>query len=71
MRPRSYLDHASTSPLRPEARLAMVAALDLVGDPGRVHHEGLAARATVEAARADVARLLGARPREVVLTSGA
>ena len=39
---RSYLDHASTVPLRPEARDAMVAALDeLVGDPGRIHEEGL------------------------------
>ena len=35
---RAYLDHASTSPLRPEARDAMVAALDgLIGDPGRIH----------------------------------
>jgi cysteine desulfurase len=69
---RSYLDHASTSPLRPEARDAMVAWLDAgAGDPGRIHAEGLAARVAVEEARARVADLLGARPREVVLTSGA
>ncbi|CAN5741919.1 hypothetical protein BH24ACT4_BH24ACT4_04850 [soil metagenome] len=39
---RHYLDHASTSPLRPEARTALVAALDgPAGDPGRIHAEGL------------------------------
>jgi cysteine desulfurase len=41
------------------------------GDPGRIHAEGLTARVAVEEARAQVADLLGARPREVVLTSGA
>jgi cysteine desulfurase len=69
---RSYLDRASTSPLRPEARDAVVAWLDAgAGDPGRIHAEGLTARVAVEEARARVADLLGARPREVVLTSGA
>jgi cysteine desulfurase len=68
---RTYLDHASTSPLRPEARAALVAAVDAAGDPGRIHAEGLAARVTVEQARQHVADLLGARPREVVFTSGA
>ncbi|HKY68521.1 MAG TPA: aminotransferase class V-fold PLP-dependent enzyme, partial [Acidimicrobiales bacterium] len=68
---RSYLDHASTSPLRHEARTAMVAALDLVGDPGRIHAEGLTARVAVEQAREQVAALVSARPREVVFTSGA
>jgi cysteine desulfurase len=68
---RSYLDHASTSPLRPEARRAMIAALDVVGDPGRIHTEGLTARVAVEEARGQVADLLGARPREVVFTGGA
>jgi cysteine desulfurase len=69
---RAYLDHASTSPLRPVARQAMVQALtDLVGDPGRIHEEGLAARVALETARDQVAGLLGARSREVVFTSGA
>jgi cysteine desulfurase len=69
---RHYLDHASTSPLRPAARDAIVAALDAGwGDPGRVHAEGLAARGALEEAREAVARLLGARSREVVFTSGA
>ncbi len=65
---RHYLDHASTSPLRPEARDAMVAALDLVGDPGRIHEEGLTVRVAVEQAREQVAATFGARPREVVFT---
>ncbi len=67
---RAYLDHASTSPLRPEARDAMVAALgSLPGDPGRIHEEGMAARVALESARDQVAGLLGARGREVVFTS--
>jgi cysteine desulfurase len=49
----------------------MVAALDLAGDPGRIHAEALAARVAVEEARSLVADLAGARPREVVFTSGA
>ena len=69
---RSYLDHASTVPLRPEARDAMVAALDeLTGDPGRIHEEGLRSRVALERAREQVAALVGARSREVVFTSGA
>lgn len=68
---RHYLDHASTSPLRPAARDAVVAALDLVGDPGRIHQEGMTTRVTVETAREQMATLVGARPREVVFTSGA
>lgn len=69
---RHYLDHASTSPLRPAARDALVGALSTpAGDPGRLHAEGLEARVRVETAREQVAELLGARPREVVFTSGA
>jgi cysteine desulfurase len=68
---RVYLDHASTSPLRPEARAAFVEQLDRTGDPGRIHAEGLTSRVAVEEARQQVATLLGARPREVVFTSGA
>ncbi len=68
---RHYLDHASTSPLRPEARAAMVAELDAIaGDPGRVHEEGRAVRARLEDARERVASLVGVRPRQVVFTSG-
>jgi cysteine desulfurase len=65
---RHYLDHASTSPLRPEARAAMVDALELIGDPGRIHEEGMTVRVAVEQAREQVAATFGARPREVVFT---
>jgi cysteine desulfurase len=75
---RHYLDHASTAPLRPEARSALGAWLDDAagsglgaGDPSRIHAEGLRARAVLEQTRAQVADLLGARSREVVFTSGA
>jgi cysteine desulfurase len=69
---RHYLDHASTSPARPEVVAAMTEWLGRPGgDPGRIHAEGLEARAAVEAARERVAELLGARPRSVVFTSGA
>ncbi|MGE3620464.1 MAG: cysteine desulfurase family protein [Acidimicrobiia bacterium] len=69
---RHYLDHASTSPPRPEAVAAARAWLEEPGgDPGRIHREGMASRVALEEARAAVAELLGARPREVVLTSGA
>ena len=71
MRPRVYLDWNATTPLRPEARAAMIAAMDLVGNPSSVHAEGRAARALVERARAQVAAAVGAKPAEVVFTSGA
>ncbi len=68
---RAYLDHASTSPPRPEVVEAMVACLSApAGDPGRIHTEGMTTRVAVESAREQVATWLGARPREVVLTSG-
>jgi cysteine desulfurase len=67
-----YLDHASTSPLRPEARATMLAALQApLADPSRIHEPGMAARVALEQAREVVAGAFGARPREVVLTSGA
>jgi cysteine desulfurase len=70
---RHYLDHASTSPTRPEAIAAMTEALAVPagGDPARIHHEGQSARVAVEEAREQVARFFGARSREVVFTSGA
>ncbi len=74
---RSYLDHASSSPLRPAAAAAMRAAIDagangpLAGDPGRIPPEGMTARVAVEHAREQVADAFGARSREVVFTSGA
>jgi cysteine desulfurase len=69
---RHYLDHASTSPLRPEAAVAIRDWLGSpAGDPGRVHEEGRRVREAVEVARDQVAGLLGVRPRQVVFTSGA
>lgn len=69
--PRVYLDYNATAPLRPEARDAVVAALSLTGNPSSVHAEGRAARMLVEDAREKVAALVGAKPSEVVFTSGA
>lgn len=73
---RIYLDHASTSILRPEAHRAMSAHLDAMasghlGDPARIHVEGMESRAILEDARTRVAAWLGVRPRQVVFTSGA
>jgi cysteine desulfurase len=68
---RHYLDHASTSPTRPEAVEAMLPWFGAAADPGRIHTEGHAARVAVEVAREQVAERLGARSREVVFTSGA
>jgi len=68
---RTYLDWNASAPLRPEARTAMVAALDVTGNPSSVHAEGRRARALLEEARDQVAALVGARPAEVVFTSGA
>jgi cysteine desulfurase len=68
---RHYLDHASTSPTRPEALEAMLPWFVAAADPGRVHTEGHAARVAIEVAREQVAAFLGARSREVVFTSGA
>jgi cysteine desulfurase len=58
-------------PLRPEARAAMIAALDVIGNPSSVHAEGRRARAIVEDARERVAALVGANPADVIFTSGA
>jgi cysteine desulfurase len=71
MTARVYLDWNATAPLRAEARAAMVAAMDVAGNPSSVHAEGRAAKALVERARAEVAEAVGCRPAEVVFTSGA
>lgn len=68
---RTYLDHNATAPLRPAACEAMLAALELTGNASSVHAEGRRARAIVEAAREEVAALVGARPAEVIFTAGA
>ena len=68
---RVYLDHNATAPLRAEARAAMIAAMDVVGNPSSVHGEGRAAKGLVEKARQQVATAVGCNPAEVVFTSGA
>src|SRR5206468_5016838 len=66
---RAYLDWNATAPLRPQARAAMLEALDAIGNPSSVHAEGREARGIVEAARERVAALAGAEPRHVVFTA--
>ena len=66
---RTYLDYNATAPLRPEAREALLAALD-IGNPSSVHEEGRKARALVEAARRDIAELVISHPETVIFTSG-
>ncbi|WP_262849280.1 cysteine desulfurase family protein [Mumia quercus] len=68
--PISYLDHAATTPMVPEAIEAMNATMLQGGNPSSLHGSGRAARRTVEEARELVGRLLGARPSEVVFLSG-
>ena len=68
--PRSYLDHNATSPLRPSARAAMLAALELEGNASSIHAEGRAARHAIEDAREKLAALIGASARSIVFTSG-
>ncbi|PWR03480.1 aminotransferase [Meridianimarinicoccus roseus] len=70
-RSRVYLDWNATAPLRPEARAAMIAAMDVVGNPSSVHAEGRAATALKERARAQVAEAFGAQAADIVFTSGA
>lgn len=67
---RVYLDHNATSPPHPAAREAMLAAMEQGGNPSSVHDEGRRARRTVEMARGQVAALVGAKPAEIVFTSG-
>jgi cysteine desulfurase len=66
----AYLDWNATAKLRPQARAAVMAALDVTGNPSSVHAAGRAARRLVEAAREQVAALAGVAARDVVFTSG-
>ena len=67
---RVYLDWNATTPLRPEARQAMATAWEVAGNPSSVHAEGRQARRLVEDARTAIAAAVGARPQDVVFTSG-
>jgi cysteine desulfurase len=68
---RLYLDWNATTPLRPEAKAAMIAAMEVVGNPSSVHAEGRAAKALMERSRAKIAAALGAEGADIVFTSGA
>jgi cysteine desulfurase len=66
----SYLDYNATAPLRPEARTALLAALEAPANPSSVHRFGRNARGIADIARGQVADLVGAEARRVVFTSG-
>ncbi len=65
-----YLDANASEPLRPEARNAMLAALDLTGNPSSIHGPGRAARHALESARATIAAHTNAKPADIVFCSG-
>lgn len=65
-----YLDHAATTPLRPEVLEAYVSALGVVGNPSSIHSQGQQAKRMLEEARERIAASLGADPVEVTFTSG-
>ncbi|WP_052372734.1 cysteine desulfurase family protein [Amycolatopsis taiwanensis] len=66
----TYLDHAATTPMAPEAIAAMSEALSMVGNASSLHSSGRRARRVVEEAREAIAEALGARPSEVIFTAG-
>jgi len=70
MSDRVYLDWNATTPLRPEAKATMAAAWELAGNPSSVHTEGRQARRLVEDARAAISAAIGARPQDVIFSSG-
>jgi cysteine desulfurase len=68
---RLYADHNATAPLRPQAREAMLAALDLGGNPSSVHGEGRAAKRLMEDSRETLAAALECAPDAITFTGGA
>jgi cysteine desulfurase len=69
MHPRINLDYASATPVLPEVKAAMAAALDGQGNPSSIHEAGRRARQALENARAQVAGLISAKPEEIHFTS--
>src|SRR6266446_1731529 len=65
-----YLDHAATTPVLPEALAALMEELALTGNPSSLHNAGRRARRVVEESREQIAQAFGARPSEVIFTSG-
>src|SRR5437868_2729570 len=67
---RVYLDHASATPVLPEARDAVYRAMDAYANPGGLHADGAAAKRILEDSRERIAHELGCKAREIVFTSG-
>src|ERR1700730_13654039 len=65
-----YLDHAATTPMLPESLAAMTEELAQLGNPSSLHNAGRRARRVVEESREQIAEAFGARPSEVIFTSG-
>ena len=65
-----YADYNATAPVRPEAKAAMLAALEVGANPSSVHGPGRAARKLLETARAQISLAIGARAQDLVFTSG-
>lgn len=67
---RTYLDHNATSPLRPSVKAAVLAAMELCGNPSSVHSEGRLARKLIDDAREVIAFKVGSLPQMITFTSG-
>lgn len=65
-----YADYNATAPVRPEAKAAILAALEVGANPSSVHGPGRAARKLLETARAQISLAIGARAQDLVFTSG-
>lgn len=65
-----YLDYNATAPTRPEVKVAVIAAMEVLGNPASVHGAGRDARAVIEKGRAEVATLIGVKPGSLTFTSG-
>ena len=65
-----YADYNATAPIRPEAKAAMLAALEVGANPSSVHGPGRAARKLLEQARGQVGLAIGARAQDIIFTSG-
>lgn len=68
---RYYMDYNATTPLSPAAKAALVAALDIVGNPSSVHKEGRLAKSAMQLARRDIAKFVNVDSDNIVFTSGA
>ena len=68
---RIYLDHNATTPLRAEAKKAMLGAMEVIGNPSSVHREGRAAKAILDRARSQISQAFGVGVDNIIFTSGA